>query len=38
MVLLQKVPRAYLRIVRKRIAETQKLTEGEAPSEEKSAE
>lgn len=37
-VLLQKVPRAYLRIIRKRIAETQKLTEGEAPSEEKTAE
>jgi hypothetical protein len=38
MVLLQKVPRAYLRIIRKRVAEAQKLTEPEDQNEEKTAE
>jgi hypothetical protein len=34
MVLLQKVPRAYLRIIRKRIAEARKATEAESQGEE----
>jgi MshEN domain len=38
MVLLQKVPRAYLRIIRKRVAEAQKPTEPEDQNEEKTAE
>ena len=38
MVLVQKVPRAYLRIIRKRVAETRKATGGEPGEEEKDEE
>lgn len=38
LVRLQKVPRAYLRIIRKRVAETRKATGGEPGEEEKDEE